>query len=113
MPGPKLNNTRKYPDANHQPRHKAADRKMRAEVRQELSDELTLEQKIAKLPPEPYAAKQRARYQAQLAKKNAPKPDPKFVEGVKEGLKDAEEGKTTPHEQVKRNLNKRYMKGAK
>lgn len=74
MPGPKLNNNRRFPDANRQPNHKAADRKMKAQVRQELANELTLEQKLAKLPPEPLCAKQRARYTAQLAKRNAPKP---------------------------------------
>jgi len=73
MPGPKLNNNRRFPDANRQPNHKAADRKLKAEVRQELANELTLEQKLAKLPPEPLCAKQRARYTAQLAKRSAPK----------------------------------------
>lgn len=104
MPGPKLNNRRIYPDANHQPRHKAADRKMRAEVRQELANELTLEQKIAKLPPEPHAAKQRARYAAQLVKRNAPKPEPK---------NDAPKQEVATDNVVKQNKPKKYMKGSK
>lgn len=104
MPGPKLNNRRRYPDANHQPCHKAADRKMRAEVRQELANELTLEQKIAKLPPEPLCAKQRNRYAAQLAKRNAPsKTEPKN-ESPKTESSEASAVKTQP---------KKYMKGSK
>jgi hypothetical protein len=104
MPGPKQNNRRIYPDANRQPRHKAADRKMRAEVRQELASELTLEQKIAKLPPEPYAAKQRARYAAQLVKRNAPKPEVK---------NDAPKQEVAADNTVKQNKTKKYMKGSK
>ncbi len=100
MPGPKLNNRRIYPDANHQPRHKAAERKLKAEVRQELANELTLEQKLAKLPPEPLCAKQRARYTAQLAKRNAPKPEPK------------NETPKTESSEVKPQP-KKYMKGSK
>lgn len=99
----KLNNRRKYPNANHQPCHKAEDRKMRAEVRQEFSDKLTLEEKIARLPPEPHSAKQRARYLAQLAKQNAPKPEPK-----KDEAPQGAEATVT-----KQNKQKKYMKGAK
>jgi hypothetical protein len=99
MPGPKQNNKRKYPDANHQPCHKAADRKMRAEVRQEVYNELTLEQKIAALPPEPHAKKQRARLMALLAKRNSPK-----IES-KENLS----GESSPKQE--QNKSKKYMKG--
>lgn len=77
MPGPKQNNNRKYPDANHQPRQKAFDRKLRAEARQEVYNELTLEQKIAALPPEPHSKKQRARLAALLNKKTQPKQEVK------------------------------------
>lgn len=104
MPGPKQNNRRVYPDANHQPRHKAADRKMRAEVRQELANELTLEQKLAKLPPEPLCAKQRARYLAQIAKRNAPKPEQK---------NDTPQQEVATDGAVKQNKPKKYMKGSK
>lgn len=108
MPGtPKQFNTHKYPDANHQPRHKAADRKMRAEVRQEFSDKLTLEEKLAKLPPEPHAKKQRARYLAQLAKKNAPKQE---KAGLEKGELQVVAADTSPKQT---NKQKKYMKGAK
>jgi hypothetical protein len=99
-------NDHKFPQANHQPRQKAADRIGRAQARIEFNSTLTLEQKIAKLPPEPFSKKERARLLAALEKRNAPKP-------IKEGLKDIEEGKTTPHEQVKQTLTKKYMKGNK
>jgi hypothetical protein len=69
----KLHNTHKYPAANHQPRHKAAERKLQAEARQFVYDELSLEQKIAQLPPEPYAKKQRARLLGKLAKQSSSK----------------------------------------
>jgi hypothetical protein len=104
MPGPKQNNNRKYPDANRQPRHKAAERIGRAQARQEHYDSLTLEQKIALLPPEPHAKKQRARLMSLLEKQN-------LKAAVKQGEKDIEEGKTSPHEEVKSNLQKKYMKG--
>ena len=99
----KLNNNRKYPNANHQPCQKAADRKLRAEARQEVYNELTLEQKIAALPPEPYSKKQRARLMAALEKRNAPKPEPKKDEAPQ----GAEATVTKPNKQ------KKYMKGAK
>lgn len=73
MPGPKQNNNRKYANANHQPRHKAADRIGKAQARQEASDALSLNEKIAKLPPEPFAKKVRAKLLARLAKQNEPK----------------------------------------
>jgi hypothetical protein len=72
----KQNNRRIYPDANRQPNHKAKFRQDEAKERQAEYDKLTFEQKIAKLPPEPYSKKQRARLQALLAKQNAPKPKP-------------------------------------
>lgn len=98
----KLNNNRKYPNANHQPCHKAADRKLNAEARQSVYDELTLEQKIAALPPEPFSKKQRARLLAALEKRNAPKPEPKKNEAP-QGAEATE----------KQNKQKKYMKGAK
>lgn len=103
MPGPKLNNNRRFPDANRQPNHKAAQRKLKADVRQELANELTLEQKLAKLPPEPLCAKQRARYTAQLAKRNAPKAAPKNETQQPEATENSTEKTQT----------KNYMKGSK
>jgi hypothetical protein len=97
----KLNNRRKFPNANHQPCHKAAERKLKAEARQDVYNELTLEQKIAALPPEPQAKKQRARLLALLERRNAPKPAPK-----NEAPQDAEAT-------VKQEKHKKYMKGAK
>ena len=72
----KVNGPKRFPEANHQPRQKAMDRKIRAQARQEVYNELTLEQKIALLPPEPFSKKQRARLMALLEKKNAPKVTP-------------------------------------
>ena|SRR5665213_1633910 len=69
----KDNNRHAYPMANHQPRHKAAERIGKAEARTEFSNGLSLEQKIARLPPEPHSAKERTRLLAALATQNAPK----------------------------------------
>jgi len=66
----RAHNDHKYPEANHQPRHMASIRKADSIERQKYYDGLTLEQKIAKLPPEPHAAKQRAKLMAQLEAKN-------------------------------------------
>ena len=110
MPGtPKQFNTHKWPDANHQPRQKAADRKMKAEVRQELANELTLEQKLAKLPPEPHCAKQRARYTAQLAEKNAKQATPEVTGALEKGELQVVAADTSP----KQPKQKKYMKGSK
>ncbi len=48
-----------------------AERRARAEERQAEYDKLTLQQKIDRLPPEPHAAKQRARLLALVAKQAA------------------------------------------
>ena len=88
----KDNNRKKYPMANHQPRHKAAERIGKAQARTEFSNGLSLEQKIARLPPEPYSAKERARLLAALAKQNTPKQETTAtaetvsVEALPEGL---------------------------
>ena len=75
MPGPKLNNDRKYPDANHQPRHLARLRKEDAKKRQEAYDKLTTQQKLdlinEKLPNG--ANRQRARLEAKLKKEQEKK----------------------------------------
>lgn len=49
-----------------------AERRKFAEERQEAYNKLTLEQKLAKLPPEPAAAKQRARLLALKEKATTP-----------------------------------------
>lgn len=101
----KLNNNHKHPNANHQPRQKAHDRKLNANARQDVYNELTLEQKIAALPPEPHAKKQRARLLAALEKRNAPKPEPK-----NETKSEAPQGAEAT---VKQQKQKKYMKGSK
>ena len=45
----KENNNRRYPDANHQPKHKAKLRKEESLERQVAYDKLTVEQKIKRL----------------------------------------------------------------
>jgi hypothetical protein len=69
----KQNNNRKYPLATRQPRHKDAQRKLLAQARQEVYNGLTLEQKMAALPPESsgLAKKVRSKLNAALEKKNA------------------------------------------
>jgi hypothetical protein len=69
----KTNNNCKFPGANHQPRHYAKLRKEGALERQAAYDKLTLEEKIAKLPPEPFSAKQRNRLITLLDKRSATK----------------------------------------
>ena len=106
MPGtPKQFNTHKWPDANHQPRQKAGDRKLNSEARQSVYDELTLEQKIAALPPEPHSAKQRARLLAKLAKQNAPK--------AKEEPKNESPKPEASESVTVKTQTKKYMKGSK
>jgi hypothetical protein len=67
MPGPKLNNNRKYPDATRQPCHLDRLRKEGAKERQAEYEKLTLQEKLARLPV-PGANKQRARLEALVAK---------------------------------------------
>lgn len=109
MPGtPKQFNTHKFPDATRQPRHLDRLRKEGAKERQEAYDKLTLEEKISRLPPEPHAKKQRARLQALLEKRNAPKQE----SAVTKGDVAAVAADTSP-KQNKQNKQKKYMKGAK
>ena len=65
----KTNNDRLYPTAK-QPKHIAETRKKDSLQRQANYDLLLLEDKIARLPPEPGAAKQRKRLLALLEKQN-------------------------------------------
>jgi hypothetical protein len=102
--GKKSSNRRVYPDANHQPRQKAAERIGRAQARNEANAALTLEQKIAKLPPEPHAKKERARLLAQLEAK-------KVRAVAKETAKKSEEN-VSPQEQTTEKP-KKYLKGQK
>lgn len=76
MPGKRSNNDRKYPDANHQPRHKAKLRKQWALERQAESDKLTPQQKLDRLPSEPHCKRQRDRLLALLAKPAKVVPEP-------------------------------------
>lgn len=68
----KTNNNRRFPIANHQPCHKAAERIGKAEARQELYDVLTIQQKLDRLPPPPAADKQRQKLLWQLATQSKP-----------------------------------------
>jgi len=67
----KTNNNKKHPDATKQPRHLSSIRQSEAKERQEAYDKLTLDEKIARLPPEPHAKKQRARLLALKNKENS------------------------------------------
>ena len=98
----KDNNTRKFPLAKSQPRHTYADKIGRTQARKELADARTLEEKIARLPPEPASKKERTRLLTLLAKQNqvkveaAPTPQVKTETVSKEDRKQA----------------KRYMQGS-
>lgn len=85
----KTNNNKKYPEADRQPRHKAAERIGKSQARQEMYNELTLEEKIARLPAEG-AKKQRARLMALLEKQNAKAEAEKAVAAQKEAKKASE-----------------------
>jgi len=86
----KLNNRRKYGDANHQPRHKFKFRVEDAKERQEYYDNLTIQQKIdkldAKLGVAVGAVRQRARLAAQLEEQQTKAATKEQVE--KKGKKD-------------------------
>jgi len=102
----KTDNRRVYPDASRQPRHLDALRKEGVRERQEAYDKLTLDEKLAKLPPEPHAAKQRARLLALKNKKAQPKQEePALVPGELQVVI----ADTSP----KTKTQKKYMKGAK
>jgi len=104
MPGPKLNNRQKYPDADRQPRHVASFRAKEAKERQDAYNLLTLEQKLAKLPPEPRCAKQRAKLLAKIDKRDRkPAPVVKQVEAPKAEL-------STEQKKQEKQARK-YMKG--
>ena len=92
----KMNNLRKYPDANHQPRHLAASRKEGSDRRQIAYDKLTTQDKLAQLPPEPLCAKQRTRLLAQLNKPKAPKQEDTVVAVVEQTAETQEVIKVKP-----------------
>lgn len=75
----KLNNDRRWPDANHQPCQDAKLRKTEALERQAAYNALSVQEKIAlldrRLGVGVGAVKQRARLAAQLEKQNKPKQD--------------------------------------
>ncbi len=99
----KDNNRQKFPMANHQPRHKAAERIGKAQARTEFSNGLSLEQKIARLAPEPHSAKERARLLAALATQNTPKETTTPAETVS--------AESLPEGMTKKQARK-YMKGS-
>lgn len=68
MVGKKSNNRRIYPEANHQPRQNAKLRKEWALERQTAYDKLSTQEKLDRLPGEPFCKKQRDRLVALLAK---------------------------------------------
>jgi len=101
MVGKRSNNRRVYPEANHQPCHKAKLRKQWALERQAEYDKLTLQQKLDRLPPEPLCKKQRTRLLALLAKPAKVVPEPVVAqEKAAEAAPTKEEKKT-----------RKYMKG--
>lgn len=99
----KSDNRKVYVMANHQPRHKAAERIGTAQARQEHSDSLTLEQKIANLPPAPLAAKARAKYLRQLEARKA-KPVVKAIDVAVDVIT------AEPAEKLSKSVRK-YMRG--
>jgi hypothetical protein len=105
MPGPKQNNNRRFPNADRQPRHKAAERQGRLDARKEAYDALSLEQKIALLPPEPYAKRQRTRLMGLLEKKSQPKQETAVLKSELYVVG----ADTSP----KQDQPKKYMKGSK
>ncbi len=76
-----------------------AGRRKAAEERQAAYDKLSLEEKLAKLPAEPKAAKVRAKLLGQRDAK-------KFTAAVSEGLKDVATGNVKSHEEVKKKFKK-------
>jgi|SRR5580692_732728 hypothetical protein len=68
-------NERRFPGIRGKRPDKASFRREEAAARQAEYDQLSLEQKIARLPPEPFAAKQRLRLLKHLAKQSAPVKD--------------------------------------
>lgn len=125
MPGPKLNNRRRFPDANHQPFHKAQQRIDFAQDRQEEYDALTIAQKIERLDNKlgkgVGAVKQRARLAAALQARQEKKEAiaTAIDKAKKDGLYDVMEHRTSEvladltKDPKKDNSNKKYMKGAK
>lgn len=81
-----------------------SERRKVAEERQAEYDKLTLQQKIDRLPPEPGAAKQRARLLRLLEESKKPKPE------AKEKQKVAENTTTTTPVEVERSFNKKSSK---
>ena len=110
MPGPKTNNNRKYPDADRQPRHVAHLRIAEAKERQEAYDKLSLEEKLAKLPPEPLCAKQRAKLLSKIEKRNQ-KPAPKET-ALKPGELQVVVAQTSPDQRKQDKQVRKYMKNS-
>jgi len=70
MAGKRSNNSHKHVMANHQPRQDAARRKLLADARQAVYNEMTIEQKLKMLPDPPQCEKQRNKLTAALEKRN-------------------------------------------
>lgn len=119
----KLNNRRVYPDANHQPNHKAKFRVDEAKERQEYYDNLSIQEKIAKLDTKlgvgVGAVKQRARLAAPPKARQERKEaiDAAIAQARKDGVYEALEHQTSEldiwKDDKKNNKQKKYMKGAK
>ena len=126
MPGtPKQFNSHKFPNATRQPRHLDNLRKEGAKERQEAYDKLSLEEKIARLPAEPGAKRQRARLMALKEKKASDVDNAQKVRAARlqEQIDKAVSGEAAPTNNPRemtdraanqrKNQQKKYMKGAK
>lgn len=119
----KLNNRRVYPDANHQPNHKAKFRMDEAKERQEAYDKLSIEEKVAKLDAKLGAGAGAVKQRARLAKaledrKNRKEAIASAIDKAKkDGAYEATEHQTSEldvwKDSKKDNKQKKYMKGAK
>jgi hypothetical protein len=113
MPGPKLNNRRVFPDANHQPNHKAKFRMDEAKERQAAYDQLTIQQKLdlldTRLGKGVGAVQQRARLAQQLEDQNKPKPAPE----PKKDVAPTPAGEEAKTQKGSKDQPKKYMKGAR
>lgn len=89
------------------------ERRTRAEARQVEYDKLSLQEKLKRLPPEPAAAKQRARLQGLLEKKNQPKQEPTVDQGEPQAAGPDPATTVATAESPKAKQTKKYMKGTK
>ena len=108
----KLNNRRVFPDANHQPNHKARFRVEEAKERQTAYDGLTVQQKLdlldTRLGKGVGATKQRTRLARLLEEQNKPK-----VQETKKDVAPTQSGEETKTQKGSKDQHKKYMKGSK